>query len=221
MQIALDSPVDVLGFRAQANTLLARQVQPADVGWQAAASADCGETLVAAGHAAAKSSALHAIVPRSFVRLTELVVLHRSDARFGLLYRLLWRLVHEPELLSAAHDQDMALAQSMAQAVRRDILRARKAMRMRLLPARAGASAMRVAWIEPQHHVTEQVAQDLTRLQLDQPWLLASPDRCLLWNGSSLLHGPGVAATRAAAADDALWYAQAQQIAAGSQPRTP
>jgi probable DNA metabolism protein len=217
MQIALDSPVDVLGFRAQANSLLASQVQPADVGWQAAASPDCGETVVEGAHAAARPSALHAIVPRSFVRLTELVVLHRSETRFDLLYRLLWRLVHEPELMASAHDQDMALAQSMAQAVRRDILRTRKAMRMRLLSARDGGIT-RLAWVAPQHYVTEQVAQDLTRLQLDQPWLLASPDRCLWWNGSNLLHGPGVPALQAAAADDAFWYTQVDQIAAGPRP---
>jgi DNA polymerase len=113
----------------------------------------------------------------------------------------------------------MALAQSMAQAVRRDILRTRKAMRMRSLSPRHDV-AMQVAFVEPQHHVTEQVAQELTRLQLDQPWLLASPDRCLLWNGSSLLHGPGVAVSQALTADDAFWYSLADRIAAGPPPGT-
>jgi DNA polymerase len=214
MQVDLSSPVDVLGFRAQANSLLAHQVPPADIDWTALASPTCGESVVGATSRPAQlPSALHAIVPRSFVRLTELVVLHRDPRRFALLYRLLWRLVHEPELAASGVDSDLALAQSMAQAVRRDILRTRKAVRLRVLPMRDGM-VLNLAWCEPQHHVTEEVAQVLSGMVLDQPWLLASPDRCLLWNGEHLLCGPGVPAATAATADDSHWYELAAKLTA-------
>jgi DNA polymerase len=212
MRIDLSSPVDVLGFRTQANAMLAHQVPPAEIAWEAIASSSCGESIEAVSRPAQLPSALHAIVPRSFVRLTELVVLHRDPRRFALLYRLLWRLVHEPELANSAGDEDVALAQSMAQAVRRDILRTRKAVRLRVLPGRNDAS-LGLAWCEPQHHVTEEVAQVLTRMELDQPWLLASPDRCLLRSGEQLLCAPGVPAAAAQAASDDSWYELAARIA--------
>jgi probable DNA metabolism protein len=218
MRIDLASPVDVLGFRAQANSMLAHQVPPAEIAWEALASLTCGETVrSASSRPTSLPSALHAIVPRSFVRLTELVVLHRDPGRFALLYRLLWRLVHEPELATAAGDPEIALAQCMAQAVRRDILRTRKAVRLRQLAPRDGVS-LGLAWCEPQHHVTEEVAQVLTGMQLDQPWLLASPDRCLLWNGASLLCGPGVPAAAALAAEDGYWYELARRHSGEALP---
>ncbi|QJW84223.1 hypothetical protein HK414_11380 [Ramlibacter terrae] len=42
-------------------------------------------------------------------------MLHRDEIRFDLLYRLLWRLVHEPHLVNGNTDPDMALAQRMGQ----------------------------------------------------------------------------------------------------------
>jgi DNA polymerase len=195
--------------------MLAHQVPPAEVAWQARNSPTCGVPLALAGpHLAALPSALHAIVPRSFVRLTELVVLHRDAARFELLYRLLWRLVHEPELAGSAGDSDMALAHSMAQAVRRDILRTRRALHLRALVAQDDAP-LAFAWCEPQHHVTEQVAEALTGLVPQGPWLLASPDRSVLWTGSGLLCGPGVLPDVAHAAADAHWHALAAQLSTG------
>ncbi len=43
---------------------------------------------------------------------------HRDQDRFALLYRLLWRLVHEPGLRHDPADPDMVRAHHMAHAVR-------------------------------------------------------------------------------------------------------
>jgi DNA polymerase len=51
--------------------------------------------------------------------LAERVVLHRSDERFDLLYRLLWRLQDEPHLLHIASDVDVARANILASEVGR------------------------------------------------------------------------------------------------------
>jgi DNA polymerase len=220
MRVDLASPIDVLGFRSHANSMLAHQVLPADIAWQAPTSLLSGEAV--SGFASRPStlpSALHAIVPRSFVRLTELVALHRDPGRFNLLYRLLWRLVHEPELAGAATDGDRAMARAMAQAVRRDLARVRRDAQLRTLAPRDGVT-LRMAWCEPQHHVTEEVAQWLARTQPQGPWLLATPDRCVVWTGGQLLSGPGVPATVAALADDSNWYRIAAQVA-GPVPLQP
>ena len=213
MRVDLASPIDVGDFRAQANALLAHQVPPADIDWHTAVQESCRWKFQGSGSAVAPPSALHSIVPRSFVRLTELVVMHRDPSRFELMYRLLWRLVHEPELAGARADSDMALAQSMAQAVRRDVLKVRKGLRLQALAPQGGVPLAR-GWCEPQHRVTEVVAEWLVRHQPTPPWLLASPDRSVLWTGRHLLCGPGLAPKVAQAMSEEEWHALAAQLAA-------
>lgn len=213
MRVDLASPIDVGDFRSQANALLAQQVPPADIDWHSEASPESGSKFHGAGIVAPRPpSALHSIVPRSFVRLTELVVLHRDAGRFELMYRLLWRLVHEPELAGATGDRDMALAHSMAQAVRRDVLKVRKTVHLKALAPLSGVP-LALAWCDPQHRVTELVADWLSRTQSTPPWLLASPDRCVLWTGRHLLCGPGFIRAQAQAMNDEQWHDLAAELA--------
>lgn len=212
MHVYLASPIDVADFRGHANSLLAHQVPPAEIDWHTMVPTD-GCTMLSPGVSVRSApSALHSIVPRSFVRLTELVMLHRDSGRFELLYRLLWRLVHEPELASAHGDDDMALAQSMAQAVRRDILKMRNGLQLRELAPLAGET-FSFAWCEPQHRVTEVVAEGLSLTRPAAPWLLASPDRCVLWSGGHLLCGPGLDPVQGRAMNDAQWHDLAVEMA--------
>lgn len=214
MHIDLASPTDVLGFRAQANNMLAHQVLPADIDWSAEAATGCCESVRGASSRPPPfPSAFRSIVPRSFVRLTELVVLHRDEQRFDLLYRLLWRLVHEPELATCDDDPDMVAAHSMAHGVRRDIFKSRRALALVALE-RDGEAPLLYGWCEPRHHVTEEIAEWLARMQPGDDWLLATPDRCVLWHGQRLVCGPGVAAGQARAAPAAHWHALARQLGA-------
>lgn len=220
MRVDLASPIDVGDFQSRANAFLAQQVPPADIDWHAGPATSSGAKFRGKGIVATlPPSALHSIVPRSFVRLTELVVLHRDAGRFGLMYRLLWRLVHEPELAGASGDRDMALAQSMAQAVRRDVIKVRKNLLLRALPPLDGVP-LAVAWCQPQHRVTELVADGLSRTHPAPPWLLASPDRCVLWTGRHLLCGPGLSAVKAHANSHAQWHALAAELAQPAEAGT-
>lgn len=217
MRIDLASPVDVNGFRSQSNSLLAHQVPPADIAWQAQVAQGWSEPERGlSSRPPASTTALNSIVPRSFLRLTELVVLHRDETRFDLLYRLLWRLVHEPHLVSGHSDADMALAQRMGQAVRREIFRMKAALQLRPIGA-LGSLPLQFAWFEPRHHVTEEVAAALARSQPQGAWLLVTPDRSVLWDGQRLVCGPGVPASgRAGGRDDAGWRAYAREMLAGA-----
>lgn len=215
MRIDLASPVDVHGFRAQSNTLLANQVPPAEIAWEAsAAEGVSGAVRGLASRPPAFTTALNAIVPRSFLRLTELVVLHRDETRFDLLYRLLWRLIHEPHLLDGSRDADMALAQRMGQAVRREVFRMKAAVQLRPLGELDG-QPVRFGWFEPRHHVTEEAAAALARLHPQGSWLLVTPDRSTFWDGRSLLCGPGVA-HGPASHDDAGWVDFARRMKGAS-----
>lgn len=132
--ITLVDDADVAGFRRTARQLLREGIEPGDVHWQIAASASpdlFGDsnppaeveggrgTATAADLAASAVPPVH--VPAFFVPLCEHAALHSDPARFGLLYRLLWRLVHESTLRGDALDPDRLAAEKMARMVRRDM----------------------------------------------------------------------------------------------------
>src|SRR5690349_14167023 len=102
MHAQLAGETDLAGFRAEARSLLAHQVPPEEVTWQTAGAREADlfadPALAAESRPRGMPRAASAIVPASFVRLCEVVVLHSDPQRFALLYRLLWRLVHEPGL---------------------------------------------------------------------------------------------------------------------------
>jgi probable DNA metabolism protein len=124
--VMLQCPVDWPGFRRAARRLLAQQVAPELVSWHS------GSTRVqdlfagtdnaapeAPAPEAGNAPAIH--VPPEFLTLCQSVILHSDPNRFGLLYRLLWRLVHEPGLRHDPLDADRVRAEHLAQAVRRDM----------------------------------------------------------------------------------------------------
>ena len=93
--VTLASAIDMDGFRAACRRLWAEQVEPARVSWHAADDAEVdlfesGPERRRAGCRAGEAPPVN--VPAAFMPLCESVVLHRDPGRFGLLYRLLWRL---------------------------------------------------------------------------------------------------------------------------------
>jgi DNA polymerase len=153
------------------------------------------------------------IVPTSFVRLCEFVVQNRDPERFQLLYRLLWRLVHEPELRHHPEDADMARAQHMAHAVRRDIHKLKSNLRWRPLedPAHPG-QPLHLAWREPAHHITHVVGPWLASQYAGIRWTLLTPEHSIYWDGQQLLYGPGPKEPPPLNASDAEWLATWHQI---------
>jgi hypothetical protein len=114
MEAQLASETDLTGFREEARVLLGQQVPPEAVHWRTgqAQNSDtfADPALPGAGRPRDVPKAASAIVPASFLRLCEVVVLHHNPERFALLYRLLWRLVHEPGLRNDPVDPDMLQA---------------------------------------------------------------------------------------------------------------
>jgi DNA polymerase len=198
----LASDIDIAGFRSEARQLLARQVPPELVHWHAEAHGPdytVQQEPVTPPRAMPRAAA--AIVPPSFQRLSELVVMHRDADRFSLLYRLLWRMVHEPALRSNTTDEDLTRAQHMGHAVRRDIHKTKTQLRFHAV------GDLHVAWCEPVHHIVESVAQWLTKRAPGPRWALLSPQRCVWFDGHRLLLGPGLPAELAPAPDapDEAW----------------
>jgi probable DNA metabolism protein len=193
---------DLTGFRSEARQLLAHQVPPEVVQWQLqppAEFADPQSPLASRPRNVARAAT--AIVPASFTRLCEFVVLHREPARFALLYRLLWRLVHEPGLRNDPLDADMQQAQHMAHAVRRDIHKMKSNVRMRLLLDRGG-NEVQLGCYEPAHHVTEAVAPWFAKRIPQARWAIFTQERSVRFDQGALLYGPGVPHGEMPARDD-------------------
>ena len=188
------SQVDVAAFHSEATRLLARQVPPETVEWCAAPAQDVEEEDLHAARAAIRNRAARAIIPQSFIRMSELVVLHRDAHRFDLLYRSLWRLVYEPELKNDLSDTDMARLRQMAQAVRRDIQKMK--VRLEFRPLEIHGDQVPVAWYEPAHYVCETVGTWLAQRNPEPGWILLTPDRSMRWDGHKLLSAPSVAPGR-------------------------
>lgn len=185
------SQVDVAAFHSEATRLLAHQVPPDTVEWSPAPASSVDEEPLDADRAAIHNRAARAIIPQSFVRMSELVVLHRDPQRFDLLYRSLWRLVYEPDLKRDFGDADLARLRQMAQAVRRDIQKMKAKLVFRPLMLRG--ESVPTAIYAPSHYVCETVGAWLARQEPARRWLLLTPDRSLHWDGRRLLSAPAVA----------------------------
>jgi DNA polymerase len=195
MDARLTGATDLAGFRADAVQLLSQQVPPEDVHWVIAAGSEdrfCDPASPSASRPRNVARAATAIIPASFTRLCEFVALHRDPERYGLLYRLLWRLVHEPGLRNDPVDTDMLQAQHMAHAVRRDIHKMKANLRLRQVHDAQGRE-WQLGCYEPAHHVLETVGTWLAKRLPASHWALFTPCRSVRCEDGQLLFGPGVA----------------------------
>jgi probable DNA metabolism protein len=195
MEARLASETDLVGFREEARALLSQQVPPEAVHWQTARAQNselfADAVSLADNRPRGVPKAASAIVPASFLRLCEVVVLHNEPERFALLYRLLWRLVHEPGLRSNPIDPDMLHAHQMGQAVRRDLHKMKAFLRFR--PIDDGqAGSLHVAWFEPAHHIVESVAPWFARRSPHMRWAIFTPERSVECDGRQLHFASGV-----------------------------
>ena len=129
-------------------------------------------------------------VPREFMELAEAVVLHRSDERFELLYRLLWRLAAEPHLLRLASDEDVAKARLFARQVGQAAHKMKAFVRFRQVEDEAGVEAY-AAWFEPAHRVAEFTAPFFARRFSNMRFSILTPDVCVHWDTRELAFTPG------------------------------
>lgn len=219
-------------WRAAARALLRENVAPERVVWRErhdetpAPDGRAPVLLAAAGRAArvgalsggpvpagaAASARTPYRVPKAFVGLAGAVACHRDPARWDVLYRVLWRLVHgESALLESATDPDLQRATVMARAVRRELRRMLSSVRFRAVEASATGPGMPpgetrvtyVAWYEPAHRVVERAAPLMLRRFRDMRWSVLTPDLCAHWDGAALRFTPGVA-TIVAPSDERL-----------------
>jgi probable DNA metabolism protein len=217
MEARLASETDVAGFREEARALLAHQVPPEAVQWRTEPAqnsdqfADPAQAMDSRPRGVPRAAS--AIVPASFLRLCEIVVLHHDPARFALLYRLLWRLVHEPALRHNPIDPDMLHSHQMSQSVRRDMHKMKAFLRFRTVLDAQG-DPLQIAWFDPAHHIVEAVAPWFARRSPLVRWAILTPERSVEWDTRQLHFGPGLRRADAPLpdSDDAAWLACYQLV---------
>lgn len=209
MEARLASETDIEGFREETRSLLAQQVPPDEVTWSAQAqNSEQFADAAALDKGPGAPKAASAIVPASFQRLCEVVVLHHDPDRFALLYRLLWRLVHEPGLRNNPIDADMLHAHQMGQSVRRDLHKMKAFLRFHPVKDEDG-TPLQLAWFEPAHHIVEAVAPWFAQRTAHPRWAIFTPERSVECDVTQLHFGRGVPRGQAPStgADDAAWLA--------------
>lgn len=210
MRVArLSGELDFDGWRQAARTLRAQGVAPEHVVWAVGGEGD----LFAADEAAPVVEPAFT-VSREFVELARSVMQYRSPDRLPLLYRLLWRLRDEPNLLALATDPDVLRANHFAQAVHRAQHKMKAFVRFREVPGEAETYA---AWFEPPHRVTEATAPFFARRFSGMVWSILTPDACARWDGDQLTFSPGADRSQAPA-EDALEEAWATYFASIFNP---
>ena len=189
--ITLDNETDFDGWRMAARALALSGVTPAEVSWTVRDRTCDLPSQVALPFPDAPEGRFS--VPAKFIELARTIIRHRDITRFALLYRLLWRLRHNHDLLDNADDPDVAQAEAMASAVRHDEQRMLDTMRFQEIGRER--TSRYVAWFTPEHHIVEAVAPGFARRYADMPWSILTPDICAHFDGSliSFTDGTGEA----------------------------
>ena len=230
LQITLAGPTDLPGFRQAARQLLANGTRPEQVAWHSSGllvqkacnvrKLDQSQHMMhAASPELGRVEAPVVHVAPEFLELCSAVILHSDNARFELLYRLLWRMAREPGLRHDPLDADMLTAQQMAKAVRRDMHKMKAFVRFRsvaddIFKSRPIDGPLHVAWFEPEHHIAEAIAPFFARRFTQMRWAILTPERCMAWDGANLRFSPGAQKSDAPLPDagESLWLTYYQSI---------
>jgi DNA polymerase len=198
---ALGSETDFDGWRRAARAFRLAGVSPGEAAFRV------GEAVAGLfdDPSAAPSVEPAFAVPKPFVDLAREVILHRSPNRFDLLYRLLWRLRAEPDLMKVVTDIDVADALERARNVSRASHKMKAFVRFRL--GEDGEGERWIAWFEPAHRVVEKTAPFFVRRFTSMRWSILTPDGSAFWNGEALTFGPAATRDMAPSEDEveAFW----------------
>lgn len=202
-------------WRSSARRLLAQGVAPDEVLW----SEDAQEaSLFTEENPPAAPAVENPIkVPPAFLEMARSAAAHTDARRWGMLYRVLWRLTlgGERHLLSMATDGDVRQIQNWCKAVGRDIHKMHAFVRFRLVGVNADTGREQfVAWFEPDYRIVRLSAPFFQKRFAGMDWSILTNDECAHWDGSRLHFTAGVQRESAPNQDalDDLWRTYYQNI---------
>jgi DNA polymerase len=124
-----------------------------------------------------------------FLTVARSAALHSDPARFGLLYRVLWRLQRQPRLMEDKADPEVRRLEDLAKSVRRDAHKMHAFVRFREVEEEDGTPHF-VAWFEPDHHILRAEAAFFMRRFANMRWSILTPRGSVHWDGETMREGP-------------------------------
>ena len=135
-------------------------------------------------------------VPKTFLENAKLAATHRDPGRWNLLYRLLYRLQIDRDLLRNEVDADVAELKRYEAQIRRDLHKMHAFVRFRkvdepdtvqaasiALPLDGGADlAHYIAWYRPDHRILPLAAPFFAERFAPMRWTILTPDESVSWN---------------------------------------
>jgi uracil-DNA glycosylase len=195
---------DLASFREVARGLLVRGVAPDAVLFSEERQR---QASLLDAEATPKSAPVTGLsVPPAFLEMAERVAYHRAPERWGLLYRVLWRLTHgERKLMEVVSDPDVYRLVTLAKAVQRDAHKMKAFVRFRKVE-REGEEYF-IAWHRPDHRIVRHVAPFFARRFPSMRWSILTPDESVSWDLHGLSYGPGVPRSEAPEEDalEEMW----------------
>ena len=122
---------------------------------------------------------------KRFMKLARNAALHSDPQRFGLLYRLLWRLQRNPHAMEDKADPDVRRIEELDKSVRRDSHKMHAFVRFREVRAEDGSEHY-VTWFEPDHHIVRANAGFFMRRFANMNWSILTPRGCIHWDGEAM-----------------------------------
>jgi DNA polymerase len=152
-------------------------------------------------------------VPASLVDLLERAACHRDPYRNPLMYRLLWRVVHERKrLLADAADDDVIMVTRLARAVDRASHKMKAFVRFREVTTAEGRRYF--ARFTPEHDVLQRTAPFFAERFGTMVWAIVTPDGGVRWDRKTLCYFDVDRAGRHPPEDaaEALWLTYYESI---------
>lgn len=124
-------------------------------------------------------------VPKAFLEAAQIVATHRDAQRWNLLYRLLYRLQANRDLLKVEVDEDVARLKQFEAQIRRDLHKMHAFVRFRKVDepgAQGGAREHFIAWYQPDHRILHLAAPFFAERFAPMQWTILTPDESVSWD---------------------------------------
>jgi DNA polymerase len=192
--VHLPAPDDFAFWRERARGLVQCDVPPDRVSWTLPGGT--GDLFASEGPARADkrlpvppADAPPVRASQRFLTLARSAALHSDPARFGLLYRVLWRLQRNPRLMEDKADPEVRRIEELAKSVRRDAHKMHAFVRFREVQEEDGTPHF-IAWFEPDHHIVRAEAGFFMRRFANMRWSILTPRGSIHWDGETMREGP-------------------------------
>lgn len=185
MKVWLRARGDFDEWREAARSALVHGILPREIQWNARGEiADLFESLEGLMPTGRRVDEA-VTVPTAFVEMAQMMICHSDPGRFDLVYRLLWRLQRERQLLQMPTDPEVVQARAMVKAIGRDSHKMKAFVRFKEMPSETTRRRF-IAWFEPEHFIVARTAGFFKRRFADMDWVIATPKGSAAWDGEVL-----------------------------------